>query len=227
MRILVVDDDPQTLRYVRDILSGAGYVPIVTGNPDEVIDLVKTDRPHLVLLDLMLPGSDGIELMKSILDTAEVPVIFLSAYGRDEIIANALESGAADYMVKPFSPTELVARVGAAVRRGLVPVQNEPSEPFVLGDLTVDYAERRVSIAGRSVRLTVTEYNLLYALSISAGKVLTHTELLQQVWDMDNSSDTSVVRTYIRRLRGKLGDDANNPTYIFAEPRVGYRMPKG
>ena len=227
MRILAVDDDPQILRYVRDVLSRAGYVPIVTGNPNEVLDIVKTDQPHLVLLDLMLPGSDGIELMKSILAAAEVPVIFLSAYGRDEIIANALESGAADYMVKPFSPTELVARVGAAMRSRLVPVLNEPSEPFVLGDLTVDYAERRVSIAGRPVRLTVTEYKLLLALSINAGGVLTHTELLQQVWDMDHSSDTSVVRTFVRRLRRKLGDDANNPTYIFAEPSVGYRMPKG
>ena len=227
MRILAVDDDPQTLRYVRDVLSKAGYVPIVTGNPDEVLDLVKTDQPHLVLLDLMLPGRDGIELMKSILDTAEVPVIFLSVYSRDEIIANALESGAADYMVKPFSPTELVARVGAAMRRRLVPVPNEPSEPFVLGDLTVDYAERRVSIAGRPVRLTVTEYKLLLALSINAGRVLTHTELLQQVWDLDRSGDRSVVRTFVRRLRRKLGDDANNPAYIFAEPRVGYRMPKG
>ena len=226
VRILAVDDDPQTLRQVRDALFKAGFVPIVTGNPDEVIDLVTSEQPHLVLLDLMLPGSDGIELMKSILDTAEVPVIFLSAYGRDEIIARALESGAVDYMVKPFSPTELVARVRAAMRRQFLPVQRMPSEPFVLGDLAVDYAERRVSVAERPVRLTATEYRLLYALSISAGRVLTHTELLRQVWDMDHANDTTVVRTYVRRLRRKLGDDANNPTYIFAEPRVGYRMPK-
>ena len=224
-RILAVDDDPQTLRNVRDALFKAGYVPIVTGNPDEVIDIVKSDQPHLVLLDLMLPGSDGIELMKSIMDTAEVPVIFLSAYGRDEIVAKALESGAADYMVKPFSPTELVARVGAAMRRQSVPVQSMPSEPFVLGDLTVDYAQRRVSVAGRPARLTVTEYKLLYALSMNAGRVLTHSELLRQVWNTDHSSDTTVVRTFVRRLRRKLGDDAANPTYIFSEPRVGYRMP--
>ena len=164
--------------------------------------------------------------MKSIQDVAEVPVIFLSAYGRDEIIASALEAGAADYMVKPFSPTELVARVGAAIRRKSVQVQNEPSEPFLLGDLAVDYAERRVSIAGRPIRLTVTEYNLLYALSINAGRVLTHTELLQQVWGMDHTSDSSVVRTFVKRLRRKLGDAANNPTYILSEPRVGYRMHK-
>ncbi len=225
-RILAVDDDPRSLRYVREVLSKAGYSPIVTGHPEEVLDIVKSHQPHLVLLDLMLPRSDGIELMKSIFDVTDVPVMFLSAYGRDEVIASALQSGAADYMVKPFSPTELVARVGTALRRRLPPSQKMPLESFVLGDLLVDYAERKVSIAGRPIRFTVTEYNLLYALSTSAGRVLTHAELLQKVWNMDPASDRSVIRTYIRRLRRKLGDSANDPTYIFAEPRVGYRMPR-
>ena len=119
-RILAVDDDPTVLRYVRDALSRAGYAPVVTTDPNDALRIVESDRPRLVLLDLMLPGSDGIELMKSILEIAEVPVIFLSAYGRDEIIARAIEAGAADYMVKPFSPTELVARVRGALRRRLV-----------------------------------------------------------------------------------------------------------
>ncbi len=227
LRILAVDDDPRSLRYVRNILSKAGYVPIVTGNPEEVLNLVKSDQPHLVLLDLMLPGSDGIELMKRILAVTEVPVLFLSAYGRDETIAIALESGAADYIVKPFSQTELVARVRAALRRQLVPVQKEPTGSYVLGELIVDYAERTVSIAGRPIDLTVTEYNLLYLLSTRAGRVLTHTELLQKVWNMRPGSDRSVIRTNIGRLRRKLGDEADNPTYVFAVPRVGYRMPKG
>ena len=226
VRILVVDDDPRSLRYVRNVLSNADYIPIVTGNPKEALGLVMTDQPHLVLLDLVLPGSDGIDLMKRILDITEVPVIFLSAYGRDESIAMALESGAADYIVKPFSQTELVARVRAALRRQLVQVRQEPRESFVLGDLVVDYAERRVSVAGRPVSLTFTEYRLLYALSTSAGQVLTYSELLQNVWDMDPSSDRSVIRTNIGRLRRKLGDNADNPKYLFAEPRVGYRMPK-
>ena len=226
VRILVVDDDPHSLRYVRNVLSNADYIPIVTGNPKEALELVEADQPHLILLDLMLPGSDGIELMKRILAISEVPVIFLSAYGRDETIAIALESGAADYIVKPFSQTELVARVRAALRRQLVQVQQEPRESFVLGDLVVDYAERMVSIAGRPISLTFTEYRLLYALSTSAGQVLTYSELLQKVWNLEPSSDRSVIRTNIGRLRRKLGDDANNPKYLFAEPRVGYRMPK-
>ena len=133
-RILVVDDDPQTLRYVRDALAEAGYSPLLTGEPQEVPHLVKKKRPQLVLLDLMLPGTDGIELMERVPELADLPVIFISGYGRDETIAKALQSGAEDYIVKPFSPTELVARVQAALRRRADP------EPFLLGDL--DYPLR-------------------------------------------------------------------------------------
>ena len=115
-------------------------------------------EPHLVLLDLMLPGADGVELMESVPELAEVPVIFLSAYGRDQVIARALEAGADDYIVKPFSPTELVARIQAVLRRRAPVERPEPSQPYVLGDLTVNFAERRVSMAGRPVRLTDMEY---------------------------------------------------------------------
>ena len=226
-RILAVDDDPMVLRYVRDALSRAGYAPVVTTDPDEALRIVESHRPRLVLLDLMLPGSDGIELMGSILDIAEVPVIFLSAYGRDEIIARAFEAGATDYMVKPFSPTELVARVRGALRRRLAASAGEPSEPFALGDLVIDYAERRVSVAGRAIHLTPTEYGLLFELSVNAGRVLTFDALLDRVWGLGRSGDRGSVRTYVKRLRRKLGEDAGNPKYIFAEPRVGYRMPKG
>ena len=226
-RILAVDDDPTVLRFVRDALSRAGYAPVVTTDPDEALRIVESDRPRLVLLDLMLPGSDGIELMKSILEMAEVPVIFLSAYGRDEIIARAFEAGAADYMVKPFSPTELVARVRGALRRRLAASTGEPSEPFVLGDLVIDYAERSVSVAGRAVHLTPTEYELLFELSVNAGRVLTFDALSERVWGFGRSGERGSVRTYVKRLRRKLGEDAGSPKYLFAEPRVGYRMPKG
>ena len=194
-RILAVDDDPTVLRYVRDALSRAGYAPVVTTDPDEALRIVESDRPRLVLLDLMLPGGDGIELMKSILDIAEVPVIFLSAYGRDEIIARAFEAGDTDYMVKPFSPTELVARVRGAMRRRMASSTGEPSEPFELGDLVIDYAERRASVAGRAVHLTPTEYELLFELSVNAGRVLTFDALLDRVWGLGRSGDRGSVRT--------------------------------
>ena len=226
-RILAVDDDPQTLRHVRDALTNAGYAPVVTGDPEEALSLVEANDPHLVLLDLMLPGTDGIELMRGILDMADVPVIFLSVYGQEEIIARAFENGADDYVVKPFSPMELVARIKAALRKREAPEWAEPSEPFVLGDLTIDYAERRVTLAGRPVQLTAIEYGLLFELSANAGRVLTYDRLLQRVWGLRRSGDSRRVRTAAKQLRRKLGDDANNPTYILNEPRVGYRMPKG
>ena len=223
-RILCVDDDPQTLRYVRDALTRAGYAPIVTGDPDEVSPLMTEEAPHLVLLDLVLPGSDGIELMQAIREIADVPVIFLSAYGQDEVVARAFDLGAADYVVKPFSPTELAARIRAALRKRAA---SEPSEPYVLGDLVVDYAERRVTLAGRPLPLIAMEYRLLAELSANAGRLLTYEHLLERVWGEKSSGDVRPMRTIVSKLRRKLGDDADNPTYIFTEPRVGYRMPKG
>ena len=226
-RILAVDDDPQTLRHVRDALTKAGYAPVVTGDPEEALSLVEANDPHLVLLDLMLPGSDGMELMKEIREVSDVPVIFLSVYGQEEIIARAFENGADDYVVKPFSPMELVARIKAALRKREAPEWAEPSEPFVLGDLTIDYAERRVTLAGRPVQLTAIEYGLLFELSANAGRVLTYDRLLRRVWGLRRSGDSRRVRTAAKQLRRKLGDDANNPTYILNEPRVGYRMARG
>ena len=225
--ILVVDDDPQTLRYVRKALSDAGYTPIVTADPREVLPLVIENSPHLVMLDMMLPGTDGIELMRDIIGVAGVPVIFLSAYGRDQVVARAFDMGAADYIVKPFSPTELIARARAALRRTAGPRRFEPPGAYVLGDLTIDYSERLVTCAGRPVQMTVTEYQLLLELSVNAGQVMTHDQLLRRVWSPKKLGDLRALRAHIRRIRSKLGEDGNNPTYVFAVPRVGYRMPKG
>ena len=158
---------------------------------------------------------------------ADVPVIFVSAYGKDQVIAQAFEQGAADYIVKPFSPTELVARVRAALRRQADPYRIESLEPYVLGDLTINYDERRVTVANQPVELTATEYGLLCELSVNAGRVLTYDQLLRRVWGQTKSSDVRVIRAVVRRLRRKLDDDASSPTYIFTKPRVGYRMPKG
>ena len=223
-RILVVDDDPMTLRYVRDILAKAGYTSLATGDPEEALRLFRAERPRLALLDLLLPGGDGIELMGRMLRIAQVPVVFLSAYNRDEVIARALEAGAVDYIVKPFSSTELVARVRAALRRRVALAPIGSSQPFVLGDLVLDYAQRAVSVAGRPVRLTPTEYELLFELSVNAGRVLTFDHLLGRVWGPEHSGGRGSVRTYVKRLRRKLGEDAVTPKYIFPEPRVGYRL---
>ena len=220
--ILVVDDDPHTLRYARSTLADAGYAVVVTGDPQKVSDLVNAHRPQLVLLDLLLPGTDGIELMERVPELGDVPVIFISAYGRDETICKALDAGAADYIVKPFSPTELTARVRAALRRRAEP------QPFVLGELAIDYDQRRITVASRPVELTATEYELLRVLSMNAGRVMTYDSLLRQAWSGRHrgARDPKLVRALVKRLRGKLGDDATNPTYIRNERAVGYRMPE-
>ena len=225
--VLVVDDDPLVLRSVRDALSTAGFRPVVTGDPREALLLIPEHSPRLALLDLLLPEHDGVELMGDILAVSRIPVIFLSAYGRDETVARVLEQGATDYIVKPFSPTELVARVRAALRRFGEPLLPSPEDPFVLGDLTIDYATRRVTVSGRPAPLTPTEFDLLAALSMEAGRVMTHDRLLRRVWSPGKPGNLRVLRTHLMRLRRKLGEDADNPTYIFAEPRVGYRMAKG
>ena len=218
--ILVVDDDPETLRHVRDTLADAGYAPLVTGDPREISRILQAEKPRLVLLDLMLPGTDGVQLMQTVPELADLPVIFISGYGRDETIVRALEAGADDYIVKPFSPTELVARIRAALRRRADPV------PMVLGDLAIDYDHRRVTVAGRAVELTATEYELLRVLSLNAGRVSTYATLLRRVWGARGHGDPKLVRAVVKRLRRKLGDDAADPAYILNERGVGYRMPR-
>ena len=225
-RVLSIDDDPQILRYLRNTLSDAGYLPIATGNPNEMLHLFEMERPHLVLLDVRLPGTSGFELLKSLREISEVPVIFLSGSSGDETIARGLELGAADYIVKPFSPTELIARIETALRQGTGGDAREEREPYRTGDLTIDYSNRRVTVGGSPVQLTAIEYKVLFELSTNAGRVLTHEQILQRVWGAEYADESQLVRIIIGRLRHKLGDDANDPQYVFTERGVGYRMAK-
>ena len=206
MRVLAVDDDSQALRRIRDTLAGAGYQPVVTGDLEEALRLIRVEKPHLALLDLMLSGSDGIALMQDILAIFDVPVIFLSAYGREELVAGAFDMGAVDYVVKPFSPTELAARIRATLRRREAP---GPTEPYVHGDLVLDFAQRRVTLGDRPVPLVAMEYRLLAELAANAGRVLTYERLLERVWGEEGGSDVRPMRTIVSKLRRKLGDDAD------------------
>ena len=219
-RILVVDDDPHTLRFVRDTLGEAGYAPLVTGVPDDLAGLIRAEQPELVLLDLLLPGRDGIELLQEMSELSDLPVIFISGYGRDETIARAFELGADDYIVKPFSPTELVARIRAVLRR------HQDPETFVLGDLMIEYEPRRVTVGGEAVELTATEFELLRLFSVNAGRVVHFDTILRRIWDGRDGADANLVRIFVRTLRAKLGDNAENPTWIFNRRGVGYRMPR-
>ena len=225
-RILAVDDEPQVLWLLRNVLSEHGYKLLGTGDPVEVIHLLETEQPQLVLLDLIMPGTSGFELMDRIREVSDVPIIFLSANDHEENVAKALSMGADDYVVKPFSSTELLARVASSLRKRRAVGMPIPRQPYRLGDLTIDYVDRLVTLSGSSVRLSPTEYKLLYELSISAGRVLTHDQILERVWGPEYSGENELLRSAVRNLRRKLGDDAADPRYIFTEPRVGYRMAK-
>ena len=175
-------------------------------------------------MDLVLPGIDGIEVMKRILEDTVIPIIFLSAYGHEEAIARAFDAGADDYVIKPFSPTELTARIRAALRKRPAQASPAPLTPFVLGNLTIDYAARKVAVEGHTVRMTDIEYRLLVELSINAGRILTYNYLLERIWLAWGSTDNRRLRSAVKNIRRKLHDEASNPTYIFNEPRVGYRL---
>ena len=225
-RILVVGGDYDGRRFIRSVLSSAGFIPLVTDAPDNIERLIEIENPHVALVEATLSWTEWSELMEGIRRISDSPVIFVSGHGGEENIERAFELGAADYLAKPFTPTELVARTNAALRRRQSPIVGAPSKPFVLEDLTIDYVQRSVTLAGIPVQLTATEYKLLYELSNAASQVLTYEQLLRRAWGPLHSTDERIVHTYVKQLRSKLGDDARQPRYIFTEPRVGYHMAK-
>ena len=225
-RVLVVVDDPQALWHIRNTLTEAGYTPIATWDPEEVERLIASERPHLVLLDAALAGAGGTGLVQRVSEATGAPVVLLSGRGPapEGELALAFESGADDYIARPFSTTELVARVGAALRRRDPTVREPDQGSFHLGELAIDYARRRVTVGGRAAGLTETEYRLLCELAVNAGRTLTREHLMTRVWSARDPGDSSMLRGYVRRLREKLGESADNPRYIFNEPRAGYRL---
>ena len=225
-RILAIGEDPETRRYMRNILLQAGFITVVTGDLDEAERLLEDQKPHVVLLEPTFSWADGFETLVRVGSITDAPIIFVAGHGWDQQIGRAFELGVFDYIAKPFTSTELLARIDVALRKRSAAGWKEPSQPYLHGGLTIDYAEREVTVSDRPVHLTATEYKLLTELSMAAGRVLTHEQLLRRVWGPLYSSDSRIVRTYIKELRHKLGDDAARPTYIFTEPGVGYRMTK-
>lgn len=226
-KILAVDDEIQILRYLRRVLSAAGYVPLITDSPDEALRLTAAERPSLAILDLMMPRVSGFDLMERVRRTSDVPVIFLTAHNGDENLARALELGADDYIVKPFSPTELTARIEASLRKRAALAAPEAGGIYRLGDLEIDPAKGGARLRGEPIELTPTERAMLMELRANAGRVVEHKRMTERVWGTEYTGDTHLIRAFARRLRRKLGDDARSPTYIFTEPGVGFRLAKG
>ena len=221
MRILVVDDEPQIRRALRTSREARHYEVSTVGTGEEGVLGVAEFSPDLVLLDLGLPDIDGTEVIRRVRAFSEVPIIVLSVREAQRDKVAALDAGADDYVTKPFGMEEVLARARAAMRR----VQPERSTPSLLrfGSLEVDLARRLVTRDDRAIHLTPTEYGVLEALVGNPGKLLTHQWLLRRVWGQGYGSETTYLRTYIRALRKKLGDDASSPALIVTEPGVGYR----
>ena len=225
-RILVLVEDSETSRYVRNTLSEERYAAFAVNSPVEAERFIEEQDPDVILLEPMLPWTDGFEVLVRIGRISDAPVIFVADNEWHQQIGRAFELGACDYLAKPFSTTELLARVGVALRRGGSSGWRVSSANYLHEGLNIDYAERSVTVAGRQVHLTATEYKLLSELSVAAGRVLTHEQILRRVWGPLYASDARIVRQYVKEVRHKLGDNAARPTYIFTEPGVGYRMAK-
>ena len=220
-KVLVIDDEPQMRRAVGAGLRGNGFVVSLAATGEEALDQLPLVRPDVVLLDLMLPGVDGLEVVRQIREWSNVPIIVLSARGDERDKVRALDLGADDYLTKPFGMEELLARIRVALRHTGATAATEP----VISDgaLTIDFARRLVTLRGAELHLTPTEYDLLRELVTNAGKVLTHQMLLRRVWGPASVNDTQYLRTYVNQLRRKLEDDPAHPQRIINEPGIGYR----
>jgi two-component system KDP operon response regulator KdpE len=223
-RILVVDDEERMVRFIRLNLEHDGFQVIEAHKGGPVLDMIRTQLPDLVLLDIMLPDIDGFELLRLIREANSVPVIMLTAKGEEEDRVRGLELGADDYITKPFSPRELVSRVKAVLRRVEMMAGNAEGVIEVDDRFKIDFNRREVRVDGKLIQLRPTEYRLLYHLVQNAGWVLSHEQLLMKVWGYEYQDEPHYVRLYINYLRKKIEKDPANPQYILTERGAGYRF---
>jgi len=219
-----VDDEISIIKFLRANLEDIGYKVFAAMDGVEALQTIEMELPDLVILDIIMPKMDGFEVCRRIREWSQVPIIMLSARGDENDKVKCLDLGADDYITKPFGKGELMSRIKAVLRRaqaiGTIPTQ--PS--FTAGDLEINFAQRRVTVAGKEVKLTPTEFSLLQELVLNAGKVLTHTHLLNKVWGMEYREEREYLRVFIRRLRAKLERDPTAPQHIINVPAVGYKF---
>jgi two-component system KDP operon response regulator KdpE len=219
-RVLVVDDEPQIVRALKVILRGAGYVTEQAESKREALDAVSVRPPDAMVLDLILPDGSGVEVCEEVRKWSGLPIIVLSAVGDEREKVRALDAGADDYITKPFGTDELLARLRATLRR-----VSDDSEPRIeIGDLTVDLESHQVSTNGRVVHLTPIEFDLLRVLTLHRGKLVTHRQLLHEVWGPAYETETHYLRVHIAHIRSKIEPDPSRPRYVITEPGVGYRL---
>jgi two-component system KDP operon response regulator KdpE len=220
-RVLICDDELHILRALKVVLREAGFDPVATANVQEALDAASVRPPDAAIIDLMLPDGHGVDIVRALREWSEMPIIVLSALGEEDEKVRALEAGADDYVTKPFGARELVARLNASLRRS----GGNTEEPTIaLDGLEVDLAARAVRRDGESIHLSPIEFDLLRVLARNRGRLLTHRQLLTQVWGPEYAEDTQVLRTTIGRLRGKIEREASKPRYIHTDPGIGYRL---
>ncbi|MFO0672185.1 MAG: response regulator [Polyangiaceae bacterium] len=222
--ILVVEDEPSMQKFLRASLAHAGYRPLDATTGAEGLALARTHNPDLVLLDLGLPDMDGIEVTKSLREWSTRPIIVISARGQEDDKVRALDAGADDYLTKPFGTGELMARIRVALRHAARSETTRSEPTLEVGELKIDLDRRQVFVGEREVHLTPNEYKLFAYLMKHAGKVLTHRQLLKEVWGPAYATQTHYLRVYMVQLRHKLEADAAQPRYLVTEPGVGYRL---
>ena len=223
-KILIVDDEPRVARLVSEVLSAVGYKVVTAATGKAAIEKVALEQPDLVLLDVLLPqGMDGYQVCAQIREFSDVPVIMLTAKARDIDVLRGFDAGADDYLTKPFNAKELVARVKAVLRRTYRPEAMVTSTP-ACGELEIDFARRSVIVRGDPVTLTRTEFELLRRLALNPNRVLSHEELLTDVWGSEYRNDLEYLRAYVRYLRRKIESDPSNPQMIVNSPGVGYML---
>jgi two-component system response regulator MtrA len=222
-RVLVVDDDLALAEMLSIVLRNEGFDPVICGDGDSALAAFRESKPDLVLLDLMLPGRDGIEVCRQIRGESGVPIVMLTAKSDTVDVVLGLESGADDYIVKPFKPKELVARIRARLRR-----TDEPTpETLQIGDLTIDVAGHAVKRNGQTIQLTPLEFDLLLALARKPWQVFTREVLLEQVWGYRHAADTRLVNVHVQRLRSKIEHDPEHPEIVVTVRGVGYKAGPG
>jgi two-component system KDP operon response regulator KdpE len=219
--ILVVDDEPQIRRVMRTTLASHGYTIAEAKTGEEALESFRKVKPDLVLLDVNMPGMGGVEACREIRAHSDVPIIMLTVRNTEKDKVQALDAGADDYVVKPFGIEELLARIRAALRR-VMSAENPPA--IVSPELQIDFEARKVTVQGKSIRLTPKEFGLLRQLVASAGKPLTHRALLQSVWGPDYGEETEYLRVFVNQLRKKIEPDPRHPRFIRTEPWIGYRF---
>ncbi len=222
--VLVVEDDIQMRRFLRTTLSALEYRVAEAQTVAEAVVAVTTHNPDVILMDLGLPDGDGIDLTRRIRAWNRVPIIVLSARGREEDKVAALDEGADDYLTKPFGMNELLARIRAAMRRAATASAGAPPAVLEVGPLRIDQSRREVTVGGREIRLTPIEYRLLVLLAANPGKVLTHRQILKEVWGPPYVNESHNLRVFMATLRRKVEEDPARPRLLLTEPGVGYRM---